>query len=44
VELVSGQCGALNAPSRTAAQRWGLSFERIFRQALIVEAAIATLR
>ena len=27
------KCDALNAPSRTAAQRLGLSFEGIFRQA-----------
>jgi len=31
------KCNALNAPSRTAAQRLGLSFEGIFRQALIVK-------
>jgi RimJ/RimL family protein N-acetyltransferase len=29
------KCDALNAPSRTAAQRLGLSFEGIFRQALV---------
>jgi len=31
------KCDALNVPSRTAAQRLGLSFEGIFRQALIVK-------
>src|SRR5439155_18749297 len=29
------KCNALNTPSRTAAQRLGLSFEGIFRQAAI---------
>jgi RimJ/RimL family protein N-acetyltransferase len=29
------KCDALNAPSRTAAQRLGLSFEGVFRQALV---------
>ena len=29
------KCDALNAPSRAAAQRLGLSFEGIFRQAVI---------
>ena len=31
------KCNALNAPSRCAAQRLGLSFEGIFRQALVVK-------
>ena len=31
------KCNALNAPSREAAQRLGLSFEGIFRQAKIVK-------
>ncbi len=31
------KCNALNAPSRLAAQRLGLSFEGIFRQALIAK-------
>ena len=31
------KCNALNAPSRTAAQRLGISFEGIFRQATIVK-------
>ena len=31
------KCDALNAPSRAAAQRLGLSFEGIFRQATIVK-------
>jgi RimJ/RimL family protein N-acetyltransferase len=31
------KCNALNAPSRRAAQRFGLSFEGIFRQATIVK-------
>jgi len=31
------KCNALNSPSRDAAQRLGLSFEGIFRQALIVK-------
>ena len=31
------KCNALNAPSRTAAQRLGFSFEGIFRQAAIVK-------
>ncbi len=31
------KCNALNAPSRRAAQRYGLSFEGVFRQALIVK-------
>ncbi len=30
------KCDALNAPSRTAAERLGLSFEGIFRQAVVV--------
>ena len=30
------KCNALNAPSRAAAQRLGLSFEGVFRQAVIV--------
>ncbi len=31
------KCDALNAPSRRAAQRFGLSFEGVFRQATIVK-------
>ena len=31
------KCNALNAPSRAAAQRLGLSFEGVFRQAMIVK-------
>ncbi|MGZ9811971.1 GNAT family N-acetyltransferase [Pseudoroseicyclus sp. H15] len=31
------KCNALNAPSRRAAERLGLSFEGIFRQALVVK-------
>ncbi|MFV9506606.1 MAG: GNAT family N-acetyltransferase [Oscillochloridaceae bacterium umkhey_bin13] len=31
------RCNALNAPSRAAAQRLGLSFEGVFRQALVVK-------
>ena len=31
------KCNALNAPSRRAAQRLGLSYEGVFRQALIVK-------
>ena len=31
------KCNASNAPSRRAAQRLGLSFEGVFRQALIVK-------
>ena len=31
------KCNALNAPSRTAAQRLGFSFEGIFRQAAVVK-------
>ena len=31
------KCNSLNAPSRRAAQRLGLSFEGVFRQALIVK-------
>lgn len=31
------KCNALNAPSRSAAQRLGLSFEGIFRQATVVK-------
>lgn len=31
------KCNALNTPSRTAAQRLGLSFEGIFRQATIIK-------
>jgi hypothetical protein len=31
------KCDALNAPSRVAAQRLGLSFEGVFRQATIVK-------
>ena len=31
------KCNALNAPSRVAAQRLGLSFEGVFRQAVIVK-------
>lgn len=31
------KCDALNAPSRAAAQRLGLSFEGIFRQAIVVK-------
>jgi RimJ/RimL family protein N-acetyltransferase len=31
------KCDALNAPSRAAAQRFGFSFEGIFRQAIVVK-------
>ncbi|AXI40792.1 GNAT family N-acetyltransferase [Sulfitobacter sp. SK011] len=31
------KCNALNAPSRRAAQRLGLSFEGVFRQALVIK-------
>lgn len=31
------RCNALNAPSRAAAQRLGLSFEGVFRQAIVVK-------
>lgn len=31
------KCDALNAPSRRAAQRFGLSFEGVFRQAVVVK-------
>jgi RimJ/RimL family protein N-acetyltransferase len=31
------KCDALNAPSRRAAQRFGFSFEGIFRQALVTK-------
>jgi RimJ/RimL family protein N-acetyltransferase len=31
------KCNALNAPSRAAAQRLGLSFEGVFRQAVVVK-------
>ena len=31
------KCNALNRPSRRAAQRLGLSFEGVFRQALVVK-------
>lgn len=31
------KCNALNAPSRRAAQRFGLSYEGVFRQALVVK-------
>nr|WP_254151155.1 GNAT family protein [Candidatus Chloroploca mongolica] len=31
------RCNALNAPSRAAAQRMGLSFEGVFRQATVVK-------
>lgn len=31
------KCNALNAPSRAAAQRLGLSFEGVFRQAMVVK-------
>ena len=31
------KCNALNAPSRRAAQRYGFSFEGVFRQAQIVK-------
>ncbi|MCI0505736.1 MAG: GNAT family N-acetyltransferase [Gammaproteobacteria bacterium] len=31
------KCNALNAPSRTAAQRLGMSFEGVFRQAAVVK-------
>lgn len=31
------KCNALNAPSRCAAQRLGLSFEGVFRQAMVVK-------
>jgi RimJ/RimL family protein N-acetyltransferase len=31
------KCNALNAPSRTAAQRLGLSYEGVFRQAVVVK-------
>lgn len=31
------KCNALNAPSRRAAQRFGFSFEGVFRQAIIVK-------
>ena len=31
------KCDALNRPSRRAAQRWGLSFEGVFRQAMVVK-------
>ncbi|WP_118138042.1 GNAT family N-acetyltransferase [Oceanicella sp. SM1341] len=31
------KCNALNAPSRRAAQRFGLSYEGLFRQALVVK-------
>ncbi|MWB77868.1 GNAT family N-acetyltransferase [Pseudooceanicola sp. 216_PA32_1] len=31
------KCNALNAPSRRAAQRYGFSYEGIFRQALVVK-------
>lgn len=31
------RCNALNAPSRAAAQRLGLSFEGVFRQAVVVK-------
>lgn len=31
------KCNALNAPSRVAAQRLGLSFEGVFRQAIVVK-------
>jgi RimJ/RimL family protein N-acetyltransferase len=31
------KCDALNAPSRAAAQRYGFSFEGVFRQAIVVK-------
>ena len=31
------KCNALNAPSRATAERWGMAFEGIFRQATIVK-------
>ncbi len=31
------KCNALNVPSRAAAQRLGLSYEGVFRQALVVK-------
>jgi hypothetical protein len=31
------KCNALNAPSRRAAERLGLSFEGVFRQALVIK-------
>jgi RimJ/RimL family protein N-acetyltransferase len=31
------KCDALNAPSRSAAQRYGFSFEGVFRQAVVVK-------
>ena len=31
------KCNALNKPSRTAAQRFGFSYEGIFRQATVVK-------
>jgi RimJ/RimL family protein N-acetyltransferase len=31
------KCDTLNAPSRTAAQRYGFSFEGVFRQAMVVK-------
>jgi RimJ/RimL family protein N-acetyltransferase len=31
------RCHALNAPSRTAAQRLGISFEGVFRQSMVVK-------
>lgn len=31
------KCNALNAPSRATAERWGMGFEGIFRQATIVK-------
>ncbi|MBL8398822.1 MAG: GNAT family N-acetyltransferase [Candidatus Accumulibacter sp.] len=34
---VEWKCDALNAPSRAAAERFGLSFEGIFRQATVVK-------
>ena len=34
---VEWKCDALNAPSRAAALRFGLSFEGIFRQATVVK-------
>ncbi|HMW18079.1 MAG TPA: GNAT family protein [Accumulibacter sp.] len=34
---VEWKCDALNAPSRTAAERYGWSFEGIFRQATVVK-------
>ena len=37
VRRLEWKCDALNAPSRKAAQRFGFSFEGIFRQHLIVK-------